>query len=89
MNETLRGKNQKQLKVMQLFYLLITYLYKHSALFIEYLIYPMHSLQLLGTHNEQNGQTPRPHGTAILMRRADNVQSIFSGLDGAKCYGER
>lgn len=43
----------------------------------------MQSLQMLGTHNEQNGQTPCPHGTAILMRRADNIQSIFSGLDGA------
>ena len=71
--EAKKKKKKKQLKVMQLFYLLITYVYKHSALFIEHLIYPRHSLQMLGTHNEQNGQTPCPHGTPILMGRADNV----------------
>ena len=42
LNETLRQKKKKnQLKVMQLFYLLITYLYKHSALFIEHLGTPL------------------------------------------------
>ena len=41
LNETLRQKKKKRLKVMQLFYLLITYLYKHSALFIEHLGIPL------------------------------------------------